>query len=80
LVVKWWANVVENCILFSLCLYFFFFNKKKDWKAIAEQDATGVEIPIQPKVKSSTDFSNFDQDCISEETPAEKCSWNAEGF
>jgi len=51
-----------------------------NWKAIAEHDENGVDIPIKPKVKSSTDFSNFDQDCISEETPAEKCSWNAEGF
>ena len=50
------------------------------WNAVANRDASGIEIPIKPKVKNSTDFSNFDQDCISKETKAEPCSWSPEEF
>jgi serine/threonine protein kinase len=50
------------------------------WDAIINRNSKEIQIPIKPKVKSSMDVSNFDQDCIEKETKAQKCSWSPEGF
>ena len=50
------------------------------WDAIINRNSKEIQIPIKPKVKSSMDVSNFDQDCIEKETKAKKCSWSPEGF
>jgi serine/threonine protein kinase len=50
------------------------------WQALIDRNSNDIDIPIKPKVTSSTDVRNFDQEAVSEESSAKKCKWNPEGF